>query len=77
MPPFPGQPPMPDAVRDLVMHVELPLLGGHLLMGTDAPPEMGFALTFGNTVTVNLEPDTRAEPPRRSCVSMATRTRSP
>jgi len=43
------------------MHIELPILGGHMLMGTDAPESMGFTLTQGNTVTLNLEPDTRAE----------------
>ena len=43
------------------MHVELPILGGHVIMGTDAPESMGFKLTQGNTVTINLEPDTRSE----------------
>jgi len=57
----PGQPPLPEADRNLVMHIELPILGGHMLMGTDAPETMGFTLTQGNTVTLNLEPDTRAE----------------
>ena len=57
----PGQPPLPEADKNLVMHIELPILGGHILMGTDAPESMGFTLTQGNTVTLNLEPDTRAE----------------
>ena len=61
IPPAPGQPPMADADRQLVMHVELPLLGGHVLMGTDAPESMGFTVTPGNQVHINLEPDTRAE----------------
>jgi PhnB protein len=30
-------------------------------MGTDAPDTMGFKLTQGNNVFINLEPDTRAE----------------
>ena len=46
------------------MHVELPILGGHVLMGTDAPETMGFTLTAGNNVYINLEPDTRAETER-------------
>jgi PhnB protein len=33
-------------------------------MGTDAPDSMGFALTQGNNVFINLEPDTRAEAER-------------
>lgn len=64
MPPAPGQPPLPEADRNLVMHVELPILGGHVLRGTDAPESMGFRLTVGNNVHINLEPDTRAETER-------------
>jgi len=58
----PGQPPLAEADGNLVMHVELPILVGDVLMGTDAPESMGFTLTPGNNVHINLEPDTRAEP---------------
>ena len=61
IPAGPGQPPLADADRMLVMHVALPILGGHMLMGTDAPESMGFALTPGNNVFINLEPDSRVE----------------
>jgi PhnB protein len=57
----PGQPPMADKDKNLVMHIALPILGGHMLMGTDAPESMGFHVKFGNNVYINLEPDTRAE----------------
>jgi PhnB protein len=50
-----------DADKDLVMHVELPILGGHVLMGTDAPESMGFSVISGSNMYINLEPDTRAE----------------
>ena len=63
-PPAPGQPPLPEADRNLVMHVELPILGGHVLMGSDAPESMGFSVTAGKQVHINLEPDTRAEAER-------------
>jgi len=33
-------------------------------MGTDTPESMGFSLTHGNNVYINLEPDTRAETER-------------
>jgi PhnB protein len=56
--------PLAEADRNLVMHVELPILGGHVLMGTDAPESMGFALVPGNNVFINLEPDGRAETDR-------------
>ena len=61
VPADPGQPPLPAADKNLVMHVALEILGGHVLMGTDAPESMGFSLTQGNNVYINLEPDTRAE----------------
>ncbi|MFZ1615772.1 MAG: VOC family protein, partial [Flavobacteriales bacterium] len=35
VPPQPGQPALANADKDLVMHVALPILGGHMLMGTD------------------------------------------
>jgi PhnB protein len=56
-----GRPPLSDEDKNLVMHVSLPILGGHVLMGTDAPESMGFTVNFGNNVYINLEPDTRAE----------------
>ena len=63
-PPCEGQPPLSEADKQLVMHVSLPTLGGHLLMGTDSPESMGFKLNQGNNVYINLEPDTRAETDR-------------
>jgi len=63
-PPSPGQPASPEADANLVMHVALPILGGHVLMGTDAPESMGFKLNQGNNVYINLEPDTRADTDR-------------
>lgn len=64
MPPAPGQPPLRDEDGNLVMHVELPILGGHVLMGTDASESMGFSVTPGNNVYINLEPDDRPETDR-------------
>jgi PhnB protein len=64
MPPQDGQPPLAEADKDLVMHICLPILGGHRLMGTDAPESMGFSVQQGNNVYINLEPDTRAETER-------------
>lgn len=53
-----GAPPMSEADRHLLVHIELEILGGHVLMGTDAPESMGFKLNFGNNAHLNLEPDT-------------------
>lgn len=49
---------------NLVMHVALPILGGHLLMGSDAPETMGFSARPGTNVYINLQPDTRTEADR-------------
>ncbi len=56
-------PPSPEDAN-LVMHVALPILGGHMLMGTDSPESMGMKLNQGNNVYINLEPDTREETDR-------------
>ena len=39
IPPQEGKPELRDEDKNLVMHVALPILGGHLLMGTDAPAQ--------------------------------------
>lgn len=58
-----GQP-LPAADRELVMHMELTILGGHVLMGTDMPESLGMPFVAGNHMHINLEPDTRAEAER-------------
>ncbi len=56
-----GQPPMPEAAQNLVVHVALSILGGHVLHGTDAHESMGFTVQMGNNVHINLHPDTRGD----------------
>lgn len=57
----PDAPPMADADKQLVMHVALPITGGHILMGTDAVESMGHKLDQGNHVSIVLDVDSRAE----------------
>jgi PhnB protein len=64
VPPWPGMPELSEAEKNMVMHVCLPILGGHRLMGTDALESMGHRVTFGNNISINLQPDTRAETER-------------
>ncbi len=64
IPPSEEMPPLPEEDKDLVMHIALPILGGHLLMGTDAPGSMGFRVSFGNNIYIMLQPDTREETKR-------------
>jgi PhnB protein len=61
IPPQEGAPALSEEDKRLVMHIALPILGGHILMGTDAPRSMGFSVVSGNNVHISLEPDTRAE----------------
>jgi PhnB protein len=61
IPPEAGAPLIPDEDKNLVMHIALPILGGHMIMGTDAPESMGFRLSPGNNIYISLHPDTREE----------------
>lgn len=56
-----GMPPLADSDKNLVMHIELVITGGHVIMGTDAPESMGFSVNKGNNMHLNLEPDTKEE----------------
>jgi PhnB protein len=56
-----GAPPLAPEDKNLIMHIELPILGGHILMGTDAPESMGFKVNPGNNVYIMLEPNTKSE----------------
>jgi PhnB protein len=64
MPPMEGCPPLPEEAKNLILHIELPITGGHVLMATDSPDCMGMSVQPGNNVHINLQPDTRAETER-------------
>jgi PhnB protein len=59
-----GAPPIPEEDRNLIMNIALPIVGGHILMGTDCPESMGMTVTRGNNVFICLDPPTRAEAER-------------
>jgi PhnB protein len=61
IPSSPDMPPIREEDKNLVMHIELPILAGHVLMGTDAPESLGFKVLPGNNVHISLQPDTRTE----------------
>jgi PhnB protein len=61
IPPQEGIPPIAEADKHLIMHVALPIHGGHLLMGTDAPESMGFKVNQGNNIYIALHTDSRLE----------------
>lgn len=64
VPAAPDMPTLSDVEKNLIMHIELPILGSHMLMGTDTLKSMGHTVTFGTNISINLEPDTRGEADR-------------
>jgi PhnB protein len=64
MPPAPNMPDLSEEEKSMVMHIELPILGGHMIMATDMLASMGHELRYGNNVTINLELDDRQETER-------------
>lgn len=64
IPADPNHPPIAEEIKKMILHVELPITGNHILMGTDAPKEMGFTLTKGNNMHICIEPETRNEADR-------------
>lgn len=64
IPPAPGGPELSEADKALVMYMELTILGGHLLRGTDMVESMGHQLVVGNNVSITLDTDTREETDR-------------
>ncbi|RYF96193.1 MAG: VOC family protein [Chitinophagaceae bacterium] len=61
IPPSPDNPPASEDDKNLVMYVELRILGVHTLMGTDAPESMGLHVNKGNNMYINLQLDTRKD----------------
>jgi PhnB protein len=64
VPAGPEGPALSESEKHKVMHVELPILGGHVLMATAMLESMGHELKVGDNVTINLEPDSREETQR-------------
>jgi PhnB protein len=59
-----GGPDLPADERNLIMHAELPIAGGHVLMATDMVRSLGQEVRVGNNTTLCLEPDSRDEADR-------------
>ena len=55
---------MSDAELNCILHIELPILGGHVLEGTDALASLGHNLVSGTNFSINLHPDSREEADR-------------
>ena len=55
---------LPAEERNLVLHAELPITGGHVLMATDMLRSMGQQTRIGNNTTLCLDVDSRDEADR-------------
>ena len=64
IPPRDGMPALPEADKNKVTHVALPILGGIQLMATDMLESMGHKLVEGNNFTISLNPDTKEDADR-------------
>jgi uncharacterized glyoxalase superfamily protein PhnB/uncharacterized protein YndB with AHSA1/START domain len=59
-----NHPPVDEAIKKMILHVELPITGNHVLMATDSPKEMGFTLNSGNNMHICIEPGSKGEAKR-------------
>ncbi len=62
--PAAGPEELPAEERDLVMHAELPIIAGHVLMATDMLRSMGHETRIGNNMTICLDVDSREDADR-------------
>ncbi len=61
---MPGLEGLSPEESQLVMHVELEIMEGHVLQATDMLASMGHEVRVGNNTTIALEPDSREEADR-------------
>jgi PhnB protein len=64
MPPHEGQPALPDSMKDMIMHIGLPIGGGTELYGSDTGGEWAPAVTRGNNFSISINTDSKAEADR-------------
>lgn len=60
----PDGPQMSAADAHCILHIELPILGGHVIEGTDALVSLGHQLRVGDNFSINLHPDSKDEADR-------------
>lgn len=52
---------MPEAAKNLIMHVSLPISEGHVLMGSDSSEAFGQNTVIGNNISVSLNAQSEDE----------------
>lgn len=58
---MPSEKPLPSGAENQIMHVASPIGGGIVLMGADAPPQMGYSVNLGNNFYINLGVESEEE----------------
>ncbi|MBN9285740.1 MULTISPECIES: VOC family protein [Flavobacterium] len=60
----PGEYPLPDAEKEKIMHICLPIGGGSMLMGSDSSEAFGKATTMGDNIAISINTDSEEEATR-------------
>ena len=61
MPPQEGMPPMPDEMKNQIMHVSLPISQETVLMGSDTGGEWAASHIQGNNFSISISTDSKAK----------------
>jgi PhnB protein len=59
MPPQEGMPPLPDGMKDKIMHIGLPISAETTLLGSDTGGEWAPTLVAGNNFAVSIDTDSK------------------
>ncbi len=64
MPPQEGMPPMPEELKEKIMHISLPVSEETLLMGSDAGGDWSKKITVGNNFSISVNTGSQEEATR-------------
>ena len=64
MPPQEGKPPIPEHIKDNIMHISLPISRETILMGSDTGGEWGSDIKMGNNFSISTNCDDLEEAKR-------------
>lgn len=64
MPPQEGMPPLPEEMKNQVMHISLPISKETMLMGSDTGGEWAAQFRQGNNFSISVNTDDKAEADR-------------
>ncbi len=61
MPVHEGQPPIPDAMKDWIIHIGLPISKETALLGSDSGGEWAPAISVGNNFSISVDTDSKEQ----------------